>query len=203
MLALVSMVFAGCSLTLGGPIVAGPSQMSLRQITLSPPVPLVARKSPRPVYLVLNPAKVPSEMPVFVNGASQGGQMRDTQLFVERDLQRAFANYFDQVSVVTPAQVPTFGAAVIVDVRLDRLATVSQTIEDQSSVEVRGRASLNWSIALRPANASDYLWSFTGSSQGDLTSDPQVAYRSLFEHAIADMLKDYAQQHVQERLQGR
>jgi hypothetical protein len=174
--------------------------MSLEQIVLSPPVPLVGRKSARPVYIVLDPARVPDAMPVFVNGVNQGGQMRDMRLFVERDVRRAFANYFDHVSVVSPTQVPHSAESVIVDVVLDRLSTVSQTIENQTNIEVRGNASLNWSIALRPASVVEYLWAFTGSSRGDATSDPQVAYRTLLEHAITDMLRDYAQQHVQERL---
>ena len=65
-----------------------------------------------------------------------------------------------------------------------------------------GRPSLNWAVGLRAANASEFIWSFAGSSQGDLTNNPQVMYQSLFEHAVNDMLKDYAQQHVQERLQA-
>jgi hypothetical protein len=190
-------LLAGCS-----PIIVGPSQMSLQQIAVSPPMPLVAQKSPRPLYIVLDPARVPDVMPVLVNGVNQGGQMGNMHLFVVRDIQRAFASYFDHVSVVAPGQAPTSGDALIVDVRLDRLATVSQVIQHRSWVEVMGRPSLNWAVGLRAANASEFIWSFAGSSQGDLTNNPQVMYQSLFEHAVMDMLKDYAQQHVQERLQA-
>jgi len=151
---------------------------------------------------VLDPDKVPDAMPVYVNGVYQGGRMRDMSLFVQRDVRRAFASYFEHVSVVSPAQLPRSGTGLIVDVLLDRLSTVSQTIETESTVEVRGRVALNWSVALRPMNASDYLWAFTASSHGEATSDPQLGYRTLLEHAITDMLKDYAQQHVQERLQA-
>ena len=151
---------------------------------------------------MLDPAKVPDVMPVLVNGVNQGGQMVSMHLFVIRDLQRAFASYFDHVSVVSPAEAPSSGDAVIVDVRLDRLASVSQTIYHRTWVEVMGRPSLNWAVGLRAVNASEYLWSFAGSSQGDLTNNPQVGYQSLFEHAVMDMLKDYAQQHVQARLQA-
>ena len=190
-------LLAGCS-----PIIVGPSQMSLQQIAVSPPMPLVAQKSPRPLYIVLDPARVPDVMPVLVNGVNQGGQMGNMHLFVVRDIQRAFASYFDHVSVVAPGQAPTSGDALIVDVRLDRLATVSQVIQHRSWVEVMGRPSLNWAVGLRAANANEFIWSFAGSSQGDLTNNPQVMYQSLFEHAVMDMLKDYAQQHVQERLQA-
>jgi hypothetical protein len=180
--------------------------MSLQQIAVTPPVPLVARKSALPMYIVVDPAKVPSVMPVMVNGNDLGGRLQDTQLFVARDLRRAFANYFEQVSVVTPAQVPASGPGVVVDVRLDRLATVSRAHEVnanyQTVSETEGRATLNWSVAMRKAGAADYLWTFTGASQGDHTSDPNVGVRSLFEHAITDMITDYTQQHVQDKLQA-
>jgi len=145
----VALSVASCSFTLGGS--AGAQQLSLRTLSPAPPLPLVGHKSSLPLYLVLDPVKVPAQMPVLVNGANLGASLVDMNLFVTRDLKRAFESYFAQVSVVAPAQAPSSGPGLIVDMRLDRIETSSRAAgNDETGYDTRGTAMLTWSVGLRP-----------------------------------------------------
>jgi hypothetical protein len=63
---------------------------------------MVAHKSPRTAFIVLDPSKLPDVMPVSVDGQDRGGRLIDVHAFVTRDLVRAFSTYFDKVEVIAP-----------------------------------------------------------------------------------------------------
>jgi hypothetical protein len=189
----VGMIFA-C-----GP--AAPSELSLSGMTIAPPSQMVARRSSRTAFIVLDPAKVPSQLTVLVDGVDQGGRLTDARTFVTRDLQRALSAYFDRVEVVAPGQPTGTTPSVIVDVKLDRVDTIiSQTLQTRHQDVASGSAVLTWGFGLRLAETPDYIFSFSDASASVPSDDPQVAFRSMFERAIGKMLNRYNEQHVQERL---
>lgn len=184
-------------------IVAGPSQLSVEQLAPTPPSLMIAKKSPRIAYLVLDPARVPSELPVLVAGQDRGGKLVSTQTFVERDVRRALSNYFAQVEVVAPGAVPANKPHVVVDVKLERVE-VLQTSRRQDGIltHTAGAAMLTWGLGLRASEEDEYLYTFAGESVGVPNEDPSFVFRSMLEAAIAQMLKGYTEKRVHERVMG-
>lgn len=173
-----------------------PSKFSLREVNVAAPSLMIAHKSPRTAYLVLDPAKVPNVLPVLVDNQDRGGRLEDVQAFVTRDLAKVFGNYFQKVEVVAPGQpIPQDDSAAVVDVKIDRVEVrVMQTSQGVSS----GYAALTWGLGLRLSEGNDYLYSFAGESHSTPTSDVSVAFRSMFEAAITDMLAGYTDKKVHE-----
>jgi hypothetical protein len=192
---------AGC-----GPV--PPSQLSLTSMSIAPPPQMVARVSSRTAYIVLDPAKVPGQLTVFVDGVDRGGRLTDVQTFVTRDLQRALSAYFERVEVISPGQPTGNMPSAIVDVKIDRVdAIISQTsiqeapgfhLGDGRQEVAGGSAVLTWGLGIRLSEAPDYAFSFSDGSASVPSDDPRVAYRSMFERAIAKMLNRYNEQHTQE-----
>lgn len=195
-LALVSVLLSASCVS-----VSGPSRLSLKSMAVSPPSLMIATKSQRTAFIVLDDAKAPREMPILVGGKDRGGRLDDTQSFVERDLKRAFENYFRNVQVVSPGTPLGNAPHVVIDVKLDRIEVI-QTARRKSGVVTyhAGAASLTWGLGVRPSESSEYLYSFAGESVGAPGEDPMFVFRSMFEAGITDMLKGYTDKKVHEKV---
>ncbi len=178
----------------------GPSRLSVRELAVAPPSLLTAKKNPRTLYLVLDPAKVPAEVPVLVGGVDRGGKLMDVTEFVTRDLKKAFKAFFTNVRVVPPNGVGG-EPSVVADVKLDRVEVLVGGSRPNGILTMyTGAAAVTWAFALRPSEASDYLFSFAGESVGSPGESPELVFRSMFESAIAGLLKGYTEEHVNEQL---
>ena len=177
------------------------ASLSVSALAVSPPSLLVAKKSPRTLVLIVDPARVPAQMPVLVGGADQGGKLTDVQAFVTRDLKKAFSTYFDEVLVAAPGQPLPAGAHAVADVKLERIEVV-QTARRTSGVMAytAGAAALTWGLGLRLSESDEYLYSFAGESVGTASESPDFVFRSMFESAIGDLLKGYTEKQVHARL---
>jgi hypothetical protein len=173
-------------------LACGPSKLSVRQMNVASPSLMIAKKSPRTAYLVLDPARVPAHLPVLVNNTDRGGRLEDVQAFVDRDIHRAFSNYFQKVEVVAPGH--DFGSEphVVIEVKLERVEVRSQVLGGVS----RGYAAMTWGMGIRLSGDEEYLYTFAGESVGSPTADVNVVFRSMFESAVTDMLKGYTDKQV-------
>jgi hypothetical protein len=175
----------------------GPSTISLLDIEPAPLSLMNAQVSPRTACLVLNPSRVPNEMPVLVEGKHQGGTMADAQEFVKRDLKKAFENYFRKVIVVSPGDPMPTEPHVVIDVKIDRVEVViTKKTQSGAMVTSRGYAAMTWSLGMRPSESKEYLYSFAGECAGTPAAKPQFLIRSMLESSIASMLKGYTDKHV-------
>jgi hypothetical protein len=194
----------------------GPSELSLRALAVKPPSLLLSQKSPRTAYLLVDPRRVPSSMPVMVGGVDQGGRIVDVDTFVSRDLEHALSNYFNDVRVVSsPPTDPN--PHVVIEVRLDRIEVVQmarrtarpeekdlgQRAAAIAGVETtvdKGAAVLTWAFAIRLSESPNYLFSFAAESPGHAGEDPAFVFRTMFETAIVQLLKAYSDKKVHQAI---
>lgn len=177
------------------------NRLSVRELAVTPPSLMIAKKNPRTLVLVLDPAKVPAEVPVLVGGADHGGKLTDVTEFVRRDLKKAFSAFFDDVRVMAPGEAGAPQTCVVADVKIDRVEVlVAGSRPDGVLTQYAGSAAITWGFALRPSEASDYLYSFAGESVGSPGEDPALVFRSMFERAITDLLKGYTEKQIHQRL---
>lgn len=164
------------------------STISVRELQLSPPTLMVAQKSPLPLSLIVDAQKVPATLSVLVANEDRGGKLGDTQVFVERDLKRAFENYFSWVEAV-PLGKKSDQAGLEVDVRIDRVEIVVVG-------GGMGFAEMTWSLGMRQTGSNEYLFSYAGKSKSEPTQSPDFALRSALENAIADLFHAYTEKDV-------
>jgi hypothetical protein len=168
---------------------------------VTPPSLMIAKKSSRTLYIVVDSVKVPPSMPVLVGGQDRGGKLVDVPQFVARDLKQAMLTYFNDVQVVS-AGTP-FGAApyAVADVRLDRVEVlVTGRRTSGMVVTSAGSAALSWGFGLRVGEADEYLYSFAGESAGMPGEEPNFVFRSMFESAITDLLKGYSDKGIHQKI---
>ncbi|WP_434385460.1 hypothetical protein [Melittangium boletus] len=172
----------------------GPSRYSVSALAVSPLSLMVSTKSDRTLYVVLDPAKVPTEMTVLVNDRDRGVKLTEVQEFVSRDLKKAFSTYFDDVQVVSPDQSRAQKKPhVVVDVKIER---VEVTILGGGL----GSAALNWGMGMRASESKDYLYAFAGESTSTSTFNLDQLFRAMFEKAIGEMLQAYSDKKVHEEV---
>ncbi len=197
-LALVSLALAGC-------MPMAPVYVS--QLKVAPPVLMVAKKSNQPLYIVLDPAKVPDQV-VIPGGELKPLDVYEMQTFVRRDLKNAMAAFFKTVEVVGPDFVPPSRPCWVADVRIDSVAMAVNKASDTNAQYIAAQVfgQITWAFAMRPAKADDYAYSFADTSVGtySLTSVSETGkmFESAFEVAITTMVKGLIEKGVDKRLTG-
>jgi hypothetical protein len=121
-----------------------------------PPSLMVVHKIQRPLYLVLDPARVRDA--VEINAASGHFMITDVQGFVKRDLKEALLAYFERVEVI-PAGSTVPKGSFIGDVKIDSLRTHDIPMGMMTSTVLE----LTWGFAIRPDEAEEYAFSFAGT----------------------------------------
>jgi len=175
----------------------GPTTISAKKLRVSPPALMIAKKVPRTAYIVVDPDKIPASLTVLVDGKPRGGTITDVQEFANRDLKRAFSNYFENVEVVAPGWVPPPTEHAVIDARVDRIEV--RRAGSSGGVSY-GFAALTWGLGMRISESSDYVYTFAGESVSPPGGDPNLVFRSMFEAAITDMLKGYTDKQIHDRL---
>lgn len=157
---------------------------SMKTLTVDTPNLMVANKIERPLFLVLDPAKVPNTFK-FQPGTGIEHQLDDSQLFIERDVKAAMANYFTKVEVVDPnfAFPSTPHVRALVHVNHLRAS--------------RGHADFDWSFAIAVPEQEDFIFSYTGSTQEKTNPWAGEAYlQRLFSSAIRQMLAGFVDKEI-------
>jgi hypothetical protein len=181
--------------------VLGPTRHSLTTMNVSPPGLMVAKRSPRTLYLVVDSAKLPAEITVQMAGNPTRETIADLQEFVRRDLKKAFSAYFDDVQVVSVGQPLGQSPHVVADVKIDRIEAIRTGQRNNGILVVYSAVtSMTWGLGLRPSESDEYLYSFAGESRGTSGDTADFVYRSMFESAITDMLKGYTDKQVHQTI---
>jgi len=169
---------------------------NMTNVHAKPPSLMVARKIERPLYIVLDEAKVKNiwQLQTAECATHSAGcehfYLLDMQLFVRRDLKTAMENYFSRVEVVvSPADLPTT-PHVVADVKIDDLKLNSIVTGALTHVIIE----MTWAFALRPSDVTDYVYSFAGTAQsGDSYPTFEAGCAQLVENAIPTMLKKWTE----------
>lgn len=159
---------------------------SMQNVQAKPASLMVAQKIQRPLYLVVDPAKVPDawdlkESSSFNPQDGEKTKLVDFQQFVSRDLKDALGNYFAKVEVVKAGTPLPSDPHVIADVKVDRLQLHSTPVGRLVYTVIE----MTWGLGLRPSESAEYAFTFAGegkSSESYPTFEAGVA--QLVESAI-------------------
>ena len=167
---------------------------SFKNTAPTPPSLLAAQKQASPLYIVLDPAKVPTSWDISTGACETGSpgcetfKVLDVQTFVERDLQRAMKNYYNDVVVVGPSEGMPNTPHFVADVKIDRigLREVSAGRMTYSIIE------MSWAFAMRPSDQNEYTYSFAGVATSKETYRTfEKGCEQMIENAVASMLKHW------------
>lgn len=168
--------------------------VSLRDALVpSPPSLMVATKSPRTAYLVLDATRVPSRMAVAVDGQHHGGEVTELDVFVSRDLQAMLSNYFEEVKVVPSTKALPDPHGVVIEVKVER-------IEIRTVGAGAGYATIKWGVGLRPVEHKEYLYAFASESAGTPGTEVKIVLRSAFETALTQFLQGYTDKEIHQKI---
>lgn len=169
---------------------------SMANVHAKPASLLVAHKIERPLYIVLDPARVKKTWSLATaacaTGASQCERfdLMDVDQFVRRDLRSALEGYFSRVVVVDSAKALPATPHVVGDVKIDDIKLDSLVRGPMTHVIIE----MTWGFALRNNDASDYAYSFAGTAQsGDSHPTFEAGCAQLVENAIPTMLKKWTE----------
>jgi len=173
-----------------------------RTLTPAVPQPIDTRRIEIPLYIILDPVKLPEGMiaqgqgvkPIEVNGL---------HAFVERDLQRALSQVFASVTVAPPSQPAPTGVFFTGEVLINTLSTYGGPPAPGTST-AGAHARMQWSLHIRAYGAPADAFVYQGTAQGTLaiTSTRQTApaFQSMFEDALSRLMAHMDAQKIYERL---
>ncbi len=180
----IALLFAsGCAVT-----------ADLSRNVVNPPTLMVASPLPRPLYVVMTPADVPDAFPIRNSPHS----VISFQAFFGETLRRTLRPYFTDVVIV--AERPSSGEpCYVADVRVDGVDAHDLPVGNLVYTELR----LQWAFAIRPSEASDYVFTFAGNGVSER------AYRTLGEgfeqmtlSAVSGLMQRWTENHVFDALRG-
>jgi len=157
---------------------------------------MVARQISRPLYIVLDPAKVKDtwklETATCATGSSdcERFDLMQVQQFVRRDLKSAMEVYFSRVEVVDSAAALPSTPHVVADVKVDdiRLNSLIRGAFTYALIE------MTWGFAMRNSDQADYAYSFAGTaSSNDSYPTFEAGCAQLVENALPAMLKKWTE----------
>ncbi len=169
---------------------------SLANARPKPPNLLVARKIERPLYIVVDAARVKNTWTLETRACATGSdgcerfQLMDVQTFVRRDLKAALEGYFSRVEIVESPQALPATPHVVADVKIDdlRLNGLVRGALTYTIIE------MTWAFALRPSQQTDYAYSFAGTAaSNDSYPTFEAGCATLVENAIPAMLKKWTE----------
>jgi hypothetical protein len=178
---------------------------SLTNVQAKPASLLIAQKIERPLYIVLDPARVKktwaiSTAPCATHAAGcEHFNLTDVDQFVRRDLKRAMENYFSRVEVVESAEAVPATPHVVADVKIDDIK-LDELVRGGATYAI---IEMTWGFALRKNEASEYAYSFAGTAHsGDSYPTFEAGCAKLVEDAIPGMLKKWTEDGGIEALRG-
>ncbi|MBL9106333.1 MAG: hypothetical protein JNL82_35755 [Myxococcales bacterium] len=186
------MAVAGCAM----------APVDARALTPNVPQPQDTRRIEIPLYVILDPAKLPDAM------TAQGPGVKPIEVsglhaFVERDLQKALSQLFSRVVVAPPstaAPAETFFTGMVL---INSLTTFTQAVAPGSS-DKAVFMRMQWSLHIRAygAPADAFVYQGTAQSTVPITSvrETSPAFNSVLEDALARLLAHFDGQKAYDRL---
>lgn len=191
LLALV-MAVAGCAM----------SPVDARVLSPSVPQPQDTRRLEQPLYIVLDPAKLPDAMLATGQGVKPI-EVTGLHAFVERDLQKTMSQLFARVVVAPPSMPAPAELFFTGQVLVNSLTTFTQPVAPGSAdqgVFVR----MQWSLHIRAygAPADAFVYQGTAQSTKPIVSvrETSPAFNSLIEDALLRLVAHWGAQQAYDRL---
>ena len=157
---------------------------------------MVARKIDRPLYIVLDPAKVRDKWTIDTSACATGSsgcehfQLMDAQAFVTRDLKASLSDFFSRVEVVAPGQPLPATPHVVADVKIDDIK-IHELVRGMLTFAI---IQMSWGFAMRKNEKKDYAYSFAGASESnDSYPTFEAGLGQMIENAIPSMLKKWTE----------
>lgn len=173
-----------------------------RTLTPNVPQPADTRRIEIPLYIILDPLKLPEMLtaqgqgvkPIEVNGL---------HAFVERDLQKTLSQVFSSVTVAPPSAPAPSGLFFTGEVLVSSLSTYAGPPAAGSNA-AGAYPRMQWSLHIRAYGAPADAFVYQGTAQGrvPITSvrETSPAFQSLFEDALARLVAHLDGQKVYDRL---
>lgn len=170
---------------------------SLKNAQAKPASLLIARKVDRPLYIVLDPARVKDTWELATPScavpsgvACEHFKLFNVHEFVRRDLKSAMENYFTRVEIAAPGQAPPSGPHVVADVKIDDIKLRDAVTSRLTYTLIE----MTWGFALRRGEDNDYTYSFSGTAASSESYPTfEVGCGQLIENAIPAMLKKWTE----------
>ncbi len=155
--------------------------------------PMVSRKLELPLYIVIDPERIPSDFAVKNTRHSVAG----FRPFLASSLHKAMSPFFKDVQVVAVEAERASGAHYVMEVKVD-------------SVEARplnsGQYTFNvlwmsWGIGLKIEGFDDYLFTFTGEGRSE-TSYPRLetGLEQMMSSGLNGLLEGWSKKEIQSKL---
>lgn len=174
----------------------GTDGYSLANASARPPSLMVARKIERPLYIVLDAARVKNTWALQTAACATNSfgcerfNLLEAQLYVRRDLKAAMENYFTRVEVVDSANGLPATPHVVADVKIDDIR-LNGLVRGGMTYQM---IEMTWGFAMRASEQADYSYSFAGTSQSnDSYPTFEAGCATLIENAISVMLKKWVE----------
>lgn len=165
------------------------------------PQPTELRRIEIPLFVILDPAKLPDAMTAYGQGVKPI-EVSGLHTFVERDLQRTLGQLFTNVRVAPPTTAAPDGIFLTGEVLVNSLQSFSGTRGPgtPSGVYVR----MVWSFRVRaygaPADAFVYQGTAESTVPINAVGDTQGAFQSLLEDALRRLITHYDGQKAYDRM---
>ena len=153
---------------------------------------MTAKKIQRPLYVVIDPAKVPDKLQVKHSKWKVDGFRK----FFETSLKNTLGPMFDKVIFVEPGFKAPHAPFLVADAKINP-EIVRRHVGWNSLAVVH----MQWGFALRPAEADDYLFSYAGERKNTMWfSHFNAGMKELMHGALNDFLSSYADKKIQQEL---
>ncbi len=168
---------------------------SMAQVQAKPPSLMVAQKIQRPLYLVLDSARVPDtwDMREASSMNPQNGpqfKLQDFQKFVTRDLKDAMSAYFSRVEVIKAGDPLPSEPHIIGDVKVDRV----QLHSIPAGRLIYTLIEMTWGFGLRPSESPEYTFTFAGEGKSTESYPTfEVGCAQLVESSISGFLSKWTE----------
>ncbi len=173
-----------------------------RTLTPNVPQPADTRRIEIPLYIILDPLKLPEVMMAQGNGVKPI-EVMGLHAFVERDLQKTLSQVFASVTVAPPSAPAPSGLFFTGEVLVSALSTYAGPPAAGSST-AGAYPRMQWSLHIRAYGAPADAFVYQGTAQGlvPVTSvrETAPAFQSLFEDALARLVAHLDGQKVYDRL---
>jgi hypothetical protein len=190
-LALV-MAVAGCAM----------QPVDARSLTPNVPQPLDTRRIEIPLYIILDPVKLPDAMTAAGPGVKPI-EVSGLHAFVERDLHKTLSQVFAIVTVAPPSAPAPTGIFFTGEVLITSLSTYPGP-PAPGTTEAGAFARMQWGLRIRAYGAPADAFVYQGTAQGRvaITSvrETSPAFQSMFEDALARLMANMDAQKIYERL---
>ena len=165
------------------------------------PQPKELRRIEHPLFVVLDPAKLPDSMTAVGDGVKPI-EVHGLHTFVQRDLQRTMSQLFTTVTVAPPSTPAPSGIFLTGEVLVNSMSTFVGTRgpNTPSGVYVR----MQWSFRVRAYGAPADAFIYQGTAESTVpitaTRDTQQALQTLFEDGLRRVVAHFDGQSAHDRI---